>query len=187
VNTLRLLTLFITLLASHAALSGPPAVGSTLPPLNIEDRGELNFHNDDFSFSPWSSSSLREGVHVVQYFGANMGDSEKFKPFTNTLEQTFGPQVVAVTTVLNMDAALWGTGGFVLSEVKKSKKQYPGATIVIDEDGLGVQNWGLGKVGSALMIIDGEGTLRYINQNALNAAELKTALALLQKSLIGSL
>lgn len=182
---LRSLALILGLLATHLALAEPPPVGSAVPALSIEDRGQLNFLDDDFSFSPWSSTSLTGGVHVVQYFGATMGDSEKFKPFTDRLEETFAPQGVKVTTLLNMDAALWGTGGFVLSEVKKNKKRYPESTIVIDEDGDGVKNWGLGKKGSALIIIDSAGIVRYLNQNALDDAELEATLVLLQEVVDG--
>lgn len=182
-NNIRLLTLFIAVLISPLVLAAPPAVGTLLPPLSIDDRGELTLQAEELVFSPWDSSAFDGGVHVVQYFGATMGDSEKFKPFTDILEKSFGAKGVEVTTVINMDAALWGTGGFVLSEVKKNKKRYPDSTIVIDEDGLGVKNWGLGKPGSALVIIDNQGTVLYINQDPLTDAELDATLALLQAAL----
>lgn len=180
---LRLLTLFMAVFVSPFALAGPPAVGTALPSLSIDDRGELTLQAEELVFSPWHSSVFNGGVHVVQYFGATMGDSEKFKPFTDILEKTFAAKSVEVTTVINMDAALWGTGGFVLSEVKKNKKRYPDSTIVIDEDGIGVKSWELGKAGSALVIIDAQGTVLYINQNPLTDEELATTVALLQAAL----
>ena len=184
-TTLRLLVLLLVLVPPQLAQAGPPAIDTPLPPLAIDDRGELLFKGDDFDFSPWTTDALKGGVHVVQYFGATMGDSEKFKPFTDRIQQTFPARSVAVTTIINMDAALWGTGGFVLSEVKKNKKVHPGATIVIDEDGEGVKSWELGKVGSALMIIDAGGIVRYIQRDELSEAELATSLELLRRTLDG--
>lgn len=165
---------------ANAAASGVLTVGGAVPPLAIDDRGEIILKGDDADYMPWDSGTLRGGVHVVQYIGATMGDRDKFKPLTDRIEQEFEPGSVTVTTVINMDAALWGTGGFVAAEIKKNKKAYPQAVIVLDEDGIGTEHWGLGEDGIALLIIDGSGVLRYVRTQGLDEKSLAESLELLR-------
>ena len=89
---------------------------------------------DDFSFVPWRSDIDPGKVHVMQYFGATMGDRRPFKPFTDLLQRAW-TRYLHVTTVLNLDAAMWGTTGFVVSELKKNKRIHPQATMVLDDEG----------------------------------------------------
>ena len=60
------------------------------------------------------------------------------KPFTDTLESALPDKSFHITTVINLDDALWGTTGFVVSEVKSNKRKYPNATMVLDEQGTGL-------------------------------------------------
>lgn len=169
-----------------AAVAGSLAVGGALPPLTIEDRGEITLAGEDVAYAPWNSSGLRNGVHVVQYIGATMGDKDKFKPLTDRIERDFPPGSVTVTTLINMDAALWGTGGLVASEIKKNKKAYPQAIMVLDEDGIGTKTWGLGDDGIALLIIDSEGVVRYaLTNQALDEKTLAEPLDLLRSQVGG--
>ena len=102
--------LLSVLLLSVSALTsaGTPAAEGPLPPLVITDRGELLLENDDFSYAPWSAEKNPGKVHIVQYFGATRGDSKLFQPFTDLLRETFGDGKYHVTTIINLDAALWG-------------------------------------------------------------------------------
>lgn len=174
----------LLLIASTAALAQAPAVQSPLPPLTITDRGELVLQNDDFSFRPWTTEQNPGKVHIVQYFGATKNDSETFKPFTDLLQDTFGLGKYHVTTIINLDAALWGTTGFVVSEVKDSKREHPLSTLVLDEEGMGASKWQLGKSGAGLVILDNQGIVRYFTTQALSAQELTASLELV-KSHIG--
>ncbi len=173
------------LIASATIASGSLSVGGTVPPLKIDDRGEIILQGDDVDYTPWDSGRLRDGVHVVQYIGATMGDKDKFKPLTDRIEQEFEPGSVTVTTLINMDAALWGTGGFVAAEIKKNKQAYPQAIIVLDEDGIGTDIWGLGEDGIALLIIDREGVVRYVAKEGLDQKTLAESLDLLRTQVGG--
>ena len=74
----------LTFVYSDRLLAGAPAVGAPLPVLEIADRGELTMSGDEFSFVPWSSDTNPGTVHVIQYFGANLGDRDVFAPFTTS-------------------------------------------------------------------------------------------------------
>lgn len=160
------------------ALAVAPTVDSPLPPLNITERGEITLSGDTFGFAPWRSDVNPGKVHVLQYFGASISDSEIFKPVTDLLEKTVPPGTVHVTTILNLDAALWGTTGFVMSELEKNKRVHPQATIVVDDKGQGVVEWDLGEKGLGLIVMDAKGIVKYFTRQALSETELASVMEL---------
>lgn len=169
---------------SILALSQAPAVDQPLPPLAIEDRGELTLDADDsFSYQPWSTADSPPKVHILQYFPATMGDSKTFEPFTDKLQTTFEKGRYHVTSIINLDAALWGTTGFVVSEVQSSKREHPGSTLVLDESGTGASQWQLGDKGAGLMIVDASGIVRYFTREAMSEEELASSLELVREQL----
>ena len=171
---------------SVLALSQAPAVDQPLPPLAIEDRGELKLDADDsFSYQPWSTADSPPKVHILQYFPATMGDSKTFEPFTDKLQEEFELGTYHVTTIINLDAALWGTTGFVVSEVKKSKRQFPGSTLVLDEEGLGAEHWQLGDKGTGLVIIDPQGVVLYFTREPLTEQQIRAQVDLVRRYIEG--
>ena len=177
--------LLSVLLLSVSALTsaGTPAAEGPLPPLVITDRGELLLENDDFSYAPWSAEKNPGKVHIVQYFGATRGDSKLFQPFTDLLRETFGDGKYHVTTIINLDAALWGTSGLVVSELQDSKRKFPNSTMVLDEEGSGVTEWQLGKQGTGLVILDPKGTVLYFTQDALNEQDMTQSVELVREQI----
>lgn len=170
-------TLFFTASLGYAQ---SPFLDGPLPSLMIEERGEIVLEGDDFSFRPWNSEQAPSKVHILQYFGATQSDSELFKPFIDALQESLTPGTYHVTTIINLDAAMWGTTGFVVSEVKTNKRNFPEATIVLDEDGVGVKQWQLGKVGAGLVIVDGLGVVRHFSTEAMNGQQVDQYVALVQ-------
>jgi YtfJ family uncharacterized protein len=181
---MRLISAFFALaclLAQLSAQAQQPAPGAPLPPLKIADRGELLLQGDDFSFAPWSSDRQPGKVHILQYFGATRSDSKRFKPFTDAVEQTFEQGQYHITTIINLDAALWGTTGLVVSEVQDSKRKYPGSTMVLDENGSGVEAWQLGDEGSGLVIMDARGMVQYFTRDSLDDEQMEHSLTLVRE------
>jgi YtfJ family uncharacterized protein len=181
---LRLISSFVVALTCTAALAGAPTVGAPLPLLSIAERGELVMSGDDFKFVPWRSDAGLGNVNVVQYFAATQSDSEIFKPFTDLIGKSFAPGAVHITTVLNLDAAMWGTSGMVISELKKNKKIHPQATLVVDDKGVGVTEWALGQKGAGLMIVDDKGIVKYFTKQAMTDAELNAGVELVRSSMV---
>jgi YtfJ family uncharacterized protein len=181
----RMLSSLVLTLICTTALAAVPAVNAPLPPLSISERGELVMSGDDFSFVPWRSDQSPGTVHVVQYFAATQGASETFKPFTDRLEGSFEPGTIHVTTILNLDAATWGTTPFVISELKKNKRIHPKASMVVDDKGTGVIEWGLGKEGAGLLVMDRQGIVKYFTRQALSEQEIAATLQLMRSN-IGS-
>jgi YtfJ family uncharacterized protein len=173
------LLMFISTLAFAQAL----LLDSPLPALSISDRGELFMENDDFGYRPWSTKQNPGKVHIVQYFGATKGDSELFKPFTDLLQHNLDLGKYHVTTIINLDAAMWGTSGFVISEIKSNKRKYPLATMVLDEEGSGLNTWQLGEQGAGLVILDQEGVVRYFTKKPMTDAEMSASLDLVKSKI----
>ena len=86
-------------------------------------------------------------------------------------------------TVLNLDAAMWGTTPFVLSELEKNKRVYPDATMVVDDKGAGVSVWELGDTGTGLIITDAKGIVKYFTRQTMSAEEMTAALELIRANL----
>ena len=184
-TSLRVLATLLLAIATTNSIASVPSQGAPLPTLEITERGELTMEGDEFTFIPWNSDTPRDTVHVIQYFGATLGDRDVFKPFTDMLEAELAPGTVHVSTVLNLDAAVWGTTGFVVSELKKNKQQHPTATMVLDADGDGVDTWALGEAGTGLIIMDKSGTVQYFSLGSPDEKDLATTLELI-KTLSGS-
>lgn len=165
------------------ATAQPLAEATPLPPVTIEDKGELLLEGEDFSYTAWSSQLNPGKVHVVQYFAGTMGDSKTFEPFTDLLQEELDHRSYHVTTIVNLDASLWGTTGFVISEVKASKKKFPDATMVLDAEGTGATVWDLGEKGAVLAILDKDGVVRYLTREPMSAEELSASLELVRSQI----
>ena len=181
----RGLASLVLILLCGNALAAAPAVNAPLPQLSISERGELTMTGDEFNFVPWRSDNGQGTVHVVQYFAATQAASETFKPFTDRLEKGFAPGTIHVTTILNLDAATWGTTPFVISELKKNKRIHPKASMVVDDKGTGVVEWDLGKEGAGLLVMDQQGIVKYFTRQALSEQEIAATLQLMRSN-IGS-
>jgi len=179
----RTIFTFLLVLACGNALGQVPALHAPLPLLAIDDRGELKYEDNEFSFTPWNSGNNPGKVHIIQYFAGTKGDSEIFKPFTDLLQETFELGQYHVTTIINLDAALWGTSGFVVSQVKENKRKHPLSTLVLDEEGSGAVKWQLGEKGAGLAVLDDQGIVRYFTSGPMSSAELSATLDLVRANI----
>ena len=152
--------------------------GSPLPALVIEERGELIMEGDDFSYAPWQLPDSLGKVHVLQYMAGRMSARSQTKPFTDQLE-ALPDDSFHVTTVINLDDAVWGTSGFVVGEVKSNKRQYPDSTIVLDEEGTGLDTWGLKPKGATIVVLDPGGSVLYFKEGAMSEQEIQSTLELI--------
>lgn len=181
--TRQFLALTIASLLAGQALASTPGVtvGGRLPDLNIEDRGELVLQDDEISYQPWNYPQQPGKVHIVQYMAATKSAGDMNKPFRDRLDTDLPDDSFSTSTILNMDDATWGTGAFVMSELKSNKRQYPRAVIVVDEEGEGIRQWQLQNDSSAVLVVDQQGTVRYFKQGKMTDAEIDSALQLIRE------
>ncbi len=178
----HLLILFI--LTTSAAFSRAEiALGAPLPPLVIDERGELLYEADEFSYVPWQLPTNLGKPHVLQYMAGTMRARNQTRPFTDALEENIPHGQVHVTSVVNLDQAMWGSSGFVIGKLKSNKEKYPDSTIVLDEEGVGQKTWNLAPKEAAILVLDAGGSVLYFNEGAMSDEDIEETLALIRQHL----
>jgi len=177
--------IIIALLAAPAAWASSIVPGQPLPELTITKRGELIAEGDDFDYRQWRAPQSIGKVHVLQYLAGRQSARSQSKPFTDRLQQELPLDSYHVTTVINLDDALWGTGGFVVSELKSSKRKYPLSTIVLDEAGAGLRHWDLQPGGATIVVMDAGGTVLFLKEGAMTEPEIDATLELIRANIPG--
>lgn len=178
-------TLFFTLitLMGTVAQGETPVTGSNLSKLEIKERGEIQLEGDKISYREWSSTSNPGKVHILQYVAGTRAASAAYSAFTDKLIEVYPVTDYHVTTIINLDDAMWGTGGLVTSEVESSKRDFPHSTMVLDKNGTGRDGWKLQKKGAALAIMDKQGTVLYFTQQPMQDGDLETLMELVKSQI----
>jgi YtfJ family uncharacterized protein len=159
-------------------------IGQPLPELSIDELGELLIIDDDeFAYQAWRAPVHPAKVHVLQYIAGTRKARRQTQAFTDRLEETLPKGSYQFTTVINLDDAMWGTSGFVVGEVKSSKRKYPDSTIVLDEEGTGLLAWQLEKKSSAILVIDTSGTVLYLKQGVMSEDEIEVIVELIRQQI----
>jgi YtfJ family uncharacterized protein len=175
--SIRTLILLVSLLTPFAQASDI-LPGNRLPDLDIAEKGELVLSGDEVGYRAWNYPQQPGKVHVLQYMAATRAASNINMPFTDRMKSELPQGAFLSTTILNLDEAMWGTGGLVVSELKSNKKEFPNAVLVADADGVGRQKWQLDKENSAVIVTDPQGVVRYFKQGAMSEAEIASTLQL---------
>ena len=183
---IRQAMILVAALAALPALAADYQAGDRLPDLDIGDRGELVLRGDDADYQPWRYPQQPGKVHVLQYMAATRSASRLNDPFIDRIKSDFPDGTLLSTTILNLDEALWGTGGLISSELTSNKKQYPLAVLVADEEGVGLRTWQLQEDSAAIIVTDSRGMVLYFKQGAMSAAEVDSTIELIRHQLAGS-
>jgi uncharacterized protein len=179
VRTLLAVLLALLGMAAHARAFQP---GDTLPPLRVEELGEMHIDGEAIRFDPWQSDALRGKVQVLQYMAARMSAKSLNQPFTDRLRDSGIPdEHFHVTTIVNLDDALFGTRGIVMGELEKNKKRYFRSSIVADAHGLGLKAWGLAPKSSAIILLGADGRVSFFREGAMTPVEIEHALRLVRE------
>lgn len=173
-------SLALSMLFSTAALAESPSLNSPMPPLSVADKGEVVLEDKELGYRPWQYQEILGEVHILQYFAGTQSASDSFKPLTDLLSTTFPDGGYHVTTVINLDAAMWGTAGMVASKAKSSKKEFPLSTMVLDEDGVGQKAWELAEKGALLVVMDKSGSVIYLGQSTMSETDVSATLELIE-------
>ena len=182
----RLLQVFITSLLmvlslpSHAAVS----VDATLPAVSIKNGGELTLEDNQVRYASWHSQQLTGKVYVIQHIAGRSSAKEINAPLIDQIKTAGFPKTAYQTvTIVNTDDAIWGTGGIVKGKLENSKREFPWSMMVLDEEGAARTNWGLDKKSSAIIVVDRDNRVRWMNDGALNEQEQQDVMALIQRLL----
>lgn len=158
--------------------------GERVPAIGISDRGELLLQQDKFSYQNWNSAKLPGKVRIVQHIAGRSSSREKNAALIEAIKAAMFPHDrYQTTTVVNTDDAIPGTGMFVRSSIESSKKQYPWSQFIVDDSGVAKKAWQLDKGGSAIVVLDKEGKVRFAKDGGLTQDEVRQVVALVHKLL----
>lgn len=178
IKTLALATALISTFASAHNLSN----GQALPSVSVEKHGELTLNGDKIGYETWSSADLNGKVRIIQAIAGRSSAKEMNAPLIEALKVADFPRdKYQTTTIINQDDAIWGTGGFVKSSAEDSKKEFSWSSIVLDKSGAVADAWRLQNESSAIVVLDTDGTVRFVKEGALNEAEITQVIDLVNK------
>lgn len=177
---MRLIVGTLCLIASTLTCAQLPVVGEILPAVSIDDKGSLELEGDEMHYKPWSTTTLRGKPAYLQHMAARAGIDGINKLLDDAVEaKGYSPEQLRSAAIVNKDDAIWGSGVFVTSQLKKNKRRYPESTIIVDDNGTALKQWRLEKKNSAVVILSPEGRVVFFKQGALSAAEVTKAVAIL--------
>ncbi len=194
-----LLALMVVFIAGTTYANGVK-VGEKLPLIDIEQKGFMVPEYDikdgkmifkagtEINYKKWSSSELTGRIGVVYHLAARSGSDEINKPFIDALIAADLPEYLPespykTTTILNTDDAFWGTSGIASGRFEASQKDVAYACYANDENGVAQKAWGLKTKGSAVIILDKDGTVLYFKDGKMTQGEIENAVKLIKHKL----
>lgn len=157
-------------------------LGERLPAVGVDDKGELNYVNDDFSYSRWNSAKLPGKVRLVQHMAGRTSAKALNAPLVDAIRAANLPHDhYQTTTIINTDDAIIGTGMFVSSSIKSGKKEFPWSQIIVDSNGVVKKAWQLEPKSSAVVVLDKNGVIKFAKEGALSQEEVQQVIAMLHQ------
>ncbi|WP_343554557.1 YtfJ family protein [Pantoea sp.] len=179
-HTVIALALLLPGLASAHAFK----LGERVPAVGVNDRGELLYQQDKFSYKSWNSAQLSGKVRVILHIAGRSSAKEQNAALIEAIKAAHLPHDrYQTTTIVNTDDAIPGTGMFVRSSIESNKQQYPWSQFIVDSNGNARQAWQLEKGGSAIVILDSSAHVRYAKEGALTQDEVQQAMTLIHELL----
>lgn len=152
-----------------------------VPAVGVKDKGELLYQQDDFSYKGWNSAQLAGKVRVIQHIAGRSSAKEKNAAVIEAIKAARLPHDrYQTTTIVNTDDAIPGTGMFVRSSIESNKKQYPWSQFIVDSKGNVKHAWQLDGAGSAIVVLDKNGRVRFVKDGALTQDEVTQVIGLIR-------
>jgi YtfJ family uncharacterized protein len=160
--------------------------GHSLPVLDIRAGGEIHISDNSIVKTPWSSKSFESKgkVQLVQYVAANKGAVRQNKAFTNTLmDKNYSSEKMDTTIIVHLADTMAIAKGFVVNRIAKNKAEHQSVNFVIDDDGVGLQRWGMKNKSYAIIILDANGKVLFAKDGPLTELEIESTISLIEKQM----
>ena len=129
----------------------------------------------------WSSSMLKDKVHVVFYVDPDEKDTNE--AFAQALKDAnLDKEKFASVAIVNL-AATWKPNIIINAILKRKQKKFPNATYVKDVEKTLVKEWGLVDDNSDILVFDKSGKLLYSYAGRLDENEIKKVISLIKAQL----
>ncbi|MFG6665941.1 YtfJ family protein [Halomonas sp. HNIBRBA4712] len=158
--------------------------GEPVAPVQVADRGELVLEQGALRYRPWSSAELAGSVGVVLHVAGRLSARDLNAPIIEAIEAAdFPSERFQATTIVNTDDAVFGSSMFVRKSVESSKRDVPEMQFVVDEDSAVQSAWNLARGGSAVVVHDAAGRVRFAKDGPLTLYEVNHVMDLLSAML----
>jgi len=161
--------------------------GQSLPLLDIQVGGEISVSDNGIIKKPWSSKSFESKgkVQLVQYVAANRGAARQNRPFTDALiKKRFSAEDLATTVIVNTADTMGFVKGYVVNKLAINKIKHQTINFVIDDDGVGLQRWGMARKSSAIIVLDASGKVLFSKNGPLSEIEIENTIKLIESQMI---
>jgi len=143
---------------STYADAGPIRTGETLPPIDITSGGKIILEDSDYHTAPWAGPVPIPMVQVYQYVPGTRKGGSLYDPLTERMQRELDPTRFKITAIVNLDASSVFIKPFVRAEVVAKQRVFQLATMVLDEEGVGVEAWQLDRE-STFIVTDEQSTV----------------------------
>ena len=152
---LRVLVLSCAMAPAMPVLASGGAIqpGEPLPPMEVTVGGKIVLEDDDYFTAPWEGPISIPMVQVYQYVPGTRKGGSLYDPLTERMQRELDPTRFRITAIVNLDASSVFIKPFVRAEVVAKQRTFLLATMVLDEDGVGVGAWHLDQE-SAFIVTD---------------------------------
>lgn len=161
--------------------------GQSLPVLDIQSGGEISVTDSHITEKPWSSKSFdsKGKVQLVQYLAANLGAARQNKAFNDALiEKRYSSEQLDTTIIVHMADTMSLVKGIVVNRMAKNKVKHQSINFVIDNDGEGLQRWGMKNKSYAIIVLDANGKVLYAKDGPLSEMEVESTIKLIERQMI---
>jgi len=178
---LRHTVIALALLLPGLAAAHAFKLGERVPAVGVNDKGELVYQQDEdkFSYKSWNSAQLSGKVRVILHIAGRSSAKEQNAALIEAIKAAHLPHDrYQTTTIVNTDDAIPGTGMFVRSSIESNKQQYPWSQFIVDDKGNVQRAWQLQQGGSAIVVLDKRGTVKFVKDGPLTQEEVQQVVTL---------
>ena len=161
--------------------------GQSLPVLDIQVGGEISVSDNKIVKKSWSSKSFdsKGKVQLVQYVAANRSAARQNRPFTDALiEKQFSSEKLDTTVIVNTADMMAFTKVFVDKKLAKNKIKHQTVNFIIDDNGVGIQSWGMTHKSFAIIVLDANGKVLFAKDGPLSEVEIEDTIKLIESQII---
>lgn len=158
--------------------------GEPVTPVRVADRGEVVLEDGALHYQSWDTSMLAGSVGVVLHVAGRLSAKDLNAPVIEAIEAAdFPVERLRTTTIVNTDDAVFGSTPFVRRSIESSKRDVPSVQFVVDDEGAVQNAWNLERGGSAIVVLDDEGRVRFAKDGPLTLYEVNHVMELLHAML----
>ncbi len=179
------LILLLLLSVSTVSFSSTLEIGSALPSVEVNSKGQVAIVGEKLVYQPWiSNKELGQRLAYVQHLAGRVGVKELNKNLSDAIvAQQVPPDLLDSIIIINSDDSAFGTAWLVSSEIKSNKETYPSSTFINDGKGVTADTWDLPLKTVTSLIVNANGEVLFRKDGATTIEDIAAVMHILEKHL----